>query len=267
MTVRHAVFLPPFDEFADPRLVAETAVAAERNGWDGLFLWDHVLRPDPPRPVGDPWVALGAAAMVTDRIRLGPMVTPLVRRRPATLARECVSLDVLSRGRLTFGAGLGVDTGRELSAFGEVLDASDRGRVLDEGLDLLCALWTGEQVHHRGDAFLADGVTFLPVPVQRPRIPIWLAARTTNRAPLRRAARYEGVFVIEQTPDSLSGLLDVIVEHRGSLDGFEVAVPVRSAAELEPWESVGATWAMWVVEPGESPERVRALVSARPPTP
>ncbi len=93
--------LAPFGELADPRVVADLAADAERGGFDGVFLWDHMYRAEPFRPVADPWIALAAA---TERIRLGPMVTPVARRRPQKLARETTTLDHLSGGRLVFGA-------------------------------------------------------------------------------------------------------------------------------------------------------------------
>ena len=107
--VRYGVHVPNMWEYGDPRVIAELAVLAEECGWDGLFIWDHILfdRKSPPH-VCDPWVALAAAAARTQRIRLGPMLTPVARRRPWKLAREVASLDVLSGGRVIFGAGLGV---------------------------------------------------------------------------------------------------------------------------------------------------------------
>jgi alkanesulfonate monooxygenase SsuD/methylene tetrahydromethanopterin reductase-like flavin-dependent oxidoreductase (luciferase family) len=257
--VKRALFLPPFDDLADPRLLAELAAEAERAGWDGLFLWDHVMRPDPPRPVADPWIALAAVAVATERIRLGPMITPIVRRRPQKLAREVATLDHLSRGRVTLGMGLGVDTGRELSAFGEVTDTVERGDVLDEGLDLLRALLSGEPVHHHGRYFTADSVTFLPPPVQRP-VPIWMAARSTKGRPLRRAARAEGLFPIEVTPDEVASMLAVVAEERGSLDGFEVVALASSGPSQGEWAAAGATWWFADLEPGATAVDVRDLI-------
>ena len=122
--MKHAIYLPPFGELADPHGLVEIARATEESGFDGLFLWDHVLSPTPDEfDIADPWVALAAIATATTRIRLGPMCTPPARRRVITLARETVTLDRLSGGRLTLGLALGVDTGRELSAFDEVTDA------------------------------------------------------------------------------------------------------------------------------------------------
>ena len=265
MPLRHALYLPPFEELADPRVMVDLAVAAEEGGWDGLFLWDHVLRPPAEASdIGDAWIQLAAVATVTSRLRIGPMVTPLVRRRPHKLAREAVSLDHLSGGRLTLGLGLGVDHSGELSRFGEVVDVRRRGDLLDEGAQLLVRLWSGEEVVHRGDAFTADGVTFLPRPVQSPRIPLWFAARGEAVRPVRRAARYDGLFPIEVDADGLGRMLDVVVAERGSLDGFDVAVLAHPGVDLPALEERGATWAMWSFLPGEPAAEVLAFIEEGP---
>ena len=118
--MRRGLYLAPFDELANPRLLADLASLAESRGWEGLFLWDRIVYPPESRPVADPWVALSAIASVTETIRLGPMITPLSRRRIQKVARETLSLDHLSRGRLTLGVGLG--NVQDLELVGEVLD-------------------------------------------------------------------------------------------------------------------------------------------------
>ena len=238
-----ALSLPPFGHLADPGLLVEIAVAAEEAAIDGCFLWDHVYRPQTdPGEILDPWVVFGAQAMMTDQIRIGPMVTPLTRRRPIKLAREALTVDHLSGGRLTLGLGLGVDSGGELSRFGEVVDPKERGDRLDEGVALLEAFWSGEPVSHSGAAFQAHGVTVLPRPVQRPRIPMWFAARGASaKRPIRRAARFDGMVPIElDDGDHLSRMLDVVIAERGSLDGFDTMVSMN----LDPAEAErrGATW-------------------------
>jgi alkanesulfonate monooxygenase SsuD/methylene tetrahydromethanopterin reductase-like flavin-dependent oxidoreductase (luciferase family) len=159
-SLSRGVYVAPFDELADPRIVLELAVAAEEHGWDGFFLWDHIVWDPPVRAVADPWVALSAVAAHTQRLRLGPLVTPLSRRRMHKLARETVTLDLLSDGRLVLGVGLGADSGGELDRFGEVLEPRERARLLDDGLDRLTAYWAGE---------------LEPPPVRRPRVPVWVA--------------------------------------------------------------------------------------------
>jgi alkanesulfonate monooxygenase SsuD/methylene tetrahydromethanopterin reductase-like flavin-dependent oxidoreductase (luciferase family) len=266
---RTALFLPIFGELSDPGLVATLAVEAEAAGWDGLFVWDHMLYRPPVTDIADPWVTLAAVASATERLRIGPMVTPVARRRPQKLARETVSVDRLSGGRLIFGAGLGGDPGRELSALGEETDAVARRDLMEEGLDLLVRMWSGEPVEHAGPAFTAEGVTFGPPPVQRPRIPVWLAARYPHRAPVRRAARYDGLFPIGLTsPDDLRAMLAVAAAHRPD-DAvgapFDVAVQGRVGADPGPWIEAGATWWLILFDPFTvTAAEVRDAIGRRP---
>ena len=253
--MKRGVFLPPFGELADPRVLAELAARAEAAGWDGAFLWDHVTYRDPVVQVLDPWIAMAAMAMSTERILLGPMVTPLPRRRVQVVARQTVALDLLSNGRLVLGVGIGLDSsGRELSAFGEELDAKARGDMLDEQLEALVALWSGERVEHP----LANDVAFHPVPVQHPRIPIWCAARWPNPRPLRRALRYEGVFIIDLDDPGRLGLGDLPA-------GFDVVVEGPPGDDVAAWEAAGATWHLLQLDPFDVQRaRVESLIDAGP---
>src|ERR687891_984906 len=170
---------------------------AEECGWHGVFVWDHVRWREPIKQVADPWITLTAIATATERVMLGPMVTPLARRRPAKVARETATLDRLSGGRLILGVGLGGDRfAGEFSKTGEQLDDRVRGEMLDEALEILIAAWSGEPVNHRGKHYLVDGVEFLPRPVQQPRVPIWTAGFRGNVKPLRRAARCDVLFPV-----------------------------------------------------------------------
>jgi alkanesulfonate monooxygenase SsuD/methylene tetrahydromethanopterin reductase-like flavin-dependent oxidoreductase (luciferase family) len=229
VSVKRGIFVAPFDELVDPRLLAELARRAEVRGWDGFFLWDHVLYREPVEAIADPWIALAAIASATERVRLGPLVTPLSRRRVQKLARETVTLDHLSRGRLTFGIGLGSTRSDELERFGEVVDARERARLLDQGLDRLSAYWDGE---------------FKPLPVQRPRIPVWAASRWPSRKPLRRAVRWDGLFPIDLPgPDALATLVDEVQSMRApGGSAFDFVTEVAPGDELAPWEAAGATW-------------------------
>lgn len=191
--MRFSVNIPNFGDFADPRTVAKLATAAEQAGWDGLFVWDHVLhRKHAGRPFGDPWMLLTAAALATSRIRLGTLVTPVARRRPQQLARQVATLDALSGGRVTFGAGLGGPVEDEYGSFGDTTDPKVLAERLDEGLDLLERYWSGEPVNHDGRHYQARDVTLRPATVQQPRPPIWVAGFWPNRPPMRRAARWDG---------------------------------------------------------------------------
>lgn len=256
-----ALSLPPFGRLADPKLLVELTIAAEEAGIDGVFLWDHVYRPDrDPREILDPWVLFGAQALATERVLLGPMVTPLTRRRPIKLAREALTVDHLSGGRFVLGLGLGVDSGGELTRFGEVVDAKERGDRLDEGADLLVAFWSGDLVSNDGPAFPVDDVVVLPRPLQTPRIPMWFAARGPSATrPIRRAARFDGLLPIELDDlDHLSRMLDVVIAARGSLDGFDTVIRTN----LDPVEAErrGATWSAEGIPTTAGPDDVFELI-------
>ncbi len=247
--MHHALSLPPFGHLSDISALCDLAQRAESAGWDGFFLWDHILRPSAdPAEIADTWIAMTAIAAVTTRVAIGPMVTPITRRRPQKLAREVASLDRFSAGRMILGLGLGVDSGGELTRLGEIVDPRTRAERLDEGVALMCALWSGDRVEHDGTHFTADGVVFRPTPVQTPRVPLWFAARGGARRPVRRAARYDGLFPIEVDRDGLRAMTDVVVAERGSLDGFDIAVQrhlvddPRDEAGIEELERLGATW-------------------------
>jgi alkanesulfonate monooxygenase SsuD/methylene tetrahydromethanopterin reductase-like flavin-dependent oxidoreductase (luciferase family) len=265
--MRFGLSLPIFDQLADPRLLADLAVAAEQAGWDGIFVWDHLRYRAPAKSATDPWVALAAMATRTERIHLGPMVTPIARRRPQVLARQLVALDQLSGGRVIFGAGLGQDTsGEEFVGFGEATDAKVRAAMLDEGLDVLTGLLSGELIDHHGEHFTAAATQFLPTPVKE-HIPFWLAARWPNPRPLRRAARYDGVYVIEVTPADLPALIATIQAERGLSNGtpFDVVVHDTATADPGPWRDAGATWLLTTFDPFTvTADEVRNAVTAGP---
>jgi alkanesulfonate monooxygenase SsuD/methylene tetrahydromethanopterin reductase-like flavin-dependent oxidoreductase (luciferase family) len=233
---------------------------AEAAGWDGFFLWDHIRFSDVfAVPVHDPWVALAALAATTSRIRLGPMVTPVARRRPWKLARETVTLDHLSHGRLVLGAGLGFPPEVEFGSFGEPTGERERSEILDEGLAILDRLWSGEPVTFHGRHLEIEGVTFLPRPVQRPRIPVWIAGMWPNRAPFRRAARWDGVFPIAMsgrepcpiTPDAFADAIRFTRSHRGSDAPFDAVVSRAPGTEPGDYEAAGATWWLLTAEEGQ----------------
>ncbi|MDG9712260.1 LLM class flavin-dependent oxidoreductase [Streptomyces sp. DH10] len=260
--MRFSVNIPNFGDFADPRTVAKAAVAAEEAGWDGLFVWDHVVhRKHEGRPFGDPWMLLTAAALATSRIRLGTLVTPVARRRPQQLARQVATLDAVSGGRVTFGAGLGGPIEDEYASFGDTTDAKVLAERLDEGLELLRRYWSGEPVRHDGRHYRVRDVTLLPATVQRPRPPVWIAGFWPNRPPMRRAARWDGVVPLftdarhGHVPplDQVRDLVAYLREQRegGPSDApFEIvlggATPggdaARTRAVIGPLAEAGATW-------------------------
>lgn len=261
--MRFSVNIPNFGDFADARTVARLAVAAEQAGWDGLFVWDHVVHDKARRsghPFGDPWLLLTAAALATERLRLGPLVTPVPRRRPENLARQVTTLDRLSGGRVVFGTGLGGPIEDEYGSFGEPTDPAVLAERLDEGLDLLDRYWSGQRVDHDGPHFVVRDVRLLPTPVQRPRPPVWVGGYWPHKRPMRRAARWDGAvplflsarhgeipavgevrelvsYVHEQRPDALRDRPFEVV-----LGGKTPYDPDQARDLIEPLAEAGATW-------------------------
>ncbi|MEU9171606.1 LLM class flavin-dependent oxidoreductase [Streptomyces sp. NPDC048420] len=265
--LRSALWLPLFDELADPRVVAQLAADAEEAGWDGCFVWDQLCWRAPVRQVGDPWIALAAVATATERIRLGPMVCVPARRRPAKVARETAALDLLSDGRLTLGVGLGSDRfAGELSRTGEELDDRRRGRMLDESLAVLAAAWSGEPVRHRGEHYTVDDITFLPRPVQRPGVPVWAAGFPGHARPIRRAARLDGFFPANlEHPDQLAEVVSTLTElRRGEMASYDITVGLPVGVDPGPYARAGATWWLPEVDPGVRLDTVRGVLRDGP---
>ena len=262
--MRNAMYLAPFGELSDPRVLVEVALAAEESHWDGIFLWDHMWQPPSSvNGMGDAWITLAAIASATRTIRLGPMIVPLARRRPQKVARESVSLDLLSDGRLTVGVGLGVDANGELSRFGEVVDDRVRGDRLDEALLVLRALWSGDLVRHRGEHFSADDVSFIPVSKQRPHIPLWGAAwGGSGNRPIRRASALDGIFPWMTSPVQLQDMLGIVEQERGTLEGYDVAIVARSPAEAQQMRDAGANWLIRSLGPDASARQAITVATA-----
>jgi alkanesulfonate monooxygenase SsuD/methylene tetrahydromethanopterin reductase-like flavin-dependent oxidoreductase (luciferase family) len=267
--VRQALFVPPFGELADPRLLADLGRRAEEAGWDGFFLWDHVQYRAPATDVLDPWVGMAAIGAATERVRLGAMVTPLARRRPWIVARQLAALDLLTGGRMVLGVGLGLDdSGKELSTFGEELDASERASMLDEALDVVHGLLSGERLDYRGRHYTVEGATFRPTPVQSP-LPTWVGARWPNRRPLRRAARYQGVFAINvASPEDADQLCSVMGALRAGAEAgpFDVVLAPEPGLAPRRWADAGVTWLLTPFSQfGTHPDDVRRAADAGPP--
>ena len=260
--MRFSINIPNFGDFADPRAVARVAAAAEGAGWDALFVWDHVVHLKRERrgdPFGDPWILLTAAALVTSRLRLGTLLTPVARRRPEQLARQVATVDGLSGGRMIFAAGLGGPIEDEFGSFGDTTDPAVLAERLDEGLDLLRRYWSGEPVTHHGRHYQVDDVTLLPATVQRPRPPIWIGGFWPHRAPMRRAARWDGAAPLFTTArhgvvppvDQVRELVSYVLTHRADAADrpFEIVIggrtpgdPAKARAIVEPLVEAGATW-------------------------
>jgi alkanesulfonate monooxygenase SsuD/methylene tetrahydromethanopterin reductase-like flavin-dependent oxidoreductase (luciferase family) len=255
--MRFALSIPPF---TDPAVVVRWARSAEAHGWDGFFLWDH-LRWDDQVEVHDPWVLLGAIATATERIRIGTMVTPLSRRRPAVVAKHLVTLDHLSGGRVTLGVGLGDPPGFDFADFGDEPSYAVRAAITDEALDVLSGLLAGSVSHH-GEHLQAEA-TMRPATVQ-PRIPIWIAGRAPNAKPLERAFRWDGYVPIASpflTPEALTAYVG-----ERPRDDWDLVVQWPEDTSPDDYAAAGATWLVRSTWPHEAGwrEEIEGLVSAPP---
>jgi len=260
----------------DPLTVADLAREVEEAGWDGAFYWDGIC-------VGamdtyDPWVVMAAMAMRTERVRLGAMLTPPARRRPWKLARETMTLDHLSGGRLVLPVGLGATDDGGFSKVGEPVDRRVRAELLDESLEILTGLWSGEPFSYEGKHYHLEEMTFLPPPVQRPRVPIWVVGAWPSKKSMNRALRYDGLLAYttrgEVTPEDIRAMKDYVEENRPETSPFDIVwegeTPgddlERAASIVRPFAEAGATW--WMESPWTSPnapDDLRARIRQGPP--
>jgi alkanesulfonate monooxygenase SsuD/methylene tetrahydromethanopterin reductase-like flavin-dependent oxidoreductase (luciferase family) len=279
--MRYGLTLPNGGACGDPRTLAEFAFLAEQAGWDGVFLEDYIVwQGHSDQPTYDPWIALAAMALKTERIRIGTMVTPLPRRRPWKVARETASLDHLSNGRLILGVGLGdtsVDT--SFTHFGEETSAKPRAAMLDEALEILARCWSGEPFSFQGKYYNLKEVALLPTPLQKPRIPIWIGGIWRRQGPVQRALRWDGSCLYKEPPDEdfthedvckmkalveartpSSSPFDIVVGHAVWQRASDLEVErayIRSLAEA------GATWWNEYIPPDEY-ARMRAWIEQGP---
>src|SRR5215211_5589745 len=272
--MRHAINVPNFGSFGNPRLMADLAAEAEAAGWDGFFIWDHVLWLAPNnQPVAEPWVTLGAMAMATERIRLGPMVTPLPRRRPWQVARQAITLDQLSNGRAVLGVGIGGDWFGDYSRFGEPADDRTHGQQLDEALQVVTGLWSGAPFTYAGQHYAIKETQFLPRPIQQPRIPIWVAGVWPGTKPFRRAAQHDGAAPIPRgentrlTPEDVGEMVAYIRQHRSVAEPCDIVLvgPPLEAEQYAAFAQAGATWYQDGFMADDSVDQVRAHIRRGPP--
>lgn len=284
--MQYGLALPTGGVCGDARVLAELGCLAEEAGWDGVFVEDYIVhQSDGAVPTCDPWIALAAMAVGTQRIRLGTSVTPLPRRRPWKVAREAVGLDQLSNGRFVLGVGSGDAGEAGFSRVNEERDAKKRAKMLDEALDIIVGLWSGEPFSYQGQYFQVDEMTFLPTPVQQPRIPILVGGGWPLKGPSLRAARYDGCCLYKQpqpgedptsdwTPDEVRALKTFIESHRSEQQRarpYEIKLGGRERsadweqdrALIQSFAEVGVTW--WVeYVPSASLEEMRKAVQRGP---
>jgi len=256
--------------FGDAKVAAESAALAEKSGWDGFFVWEPVWGMDA-------WVSLAAAAMVTEKIHLGTMLTPIARMRPWKLASETVALDHLSNGRLILSIGLGATD--IYKGFPEATDRKLRAELTDEGLDILTGLWKGTPFRYEGKHYQLDipdkpaGPAYPPAPVQKPRIPIWMVGAWKKEKSMQRALRYDGLLpaIMDESgkvsmkpasPHDISEIAQYISERRTDPGAYEIVVERNTPGEkqeqaariVRDYSDAGATWwieALWSAEDKE----------------
>jgi hypothetical protein len=279
--MRYSIGFPIAGPHADARSLAELARIAEDSGWDGVFLEDYIVHWSSPgkAPVCDPWIALAAIAIATRRVRIGTTVTPLSRRRPWKVAREAASLDHLSGGRMILGVGAGDLNDPGFRSVGEVTATATRDEMLDEALEIVTGLWSGKPFRFTGRHYNIDEMTFLPPPIQQPRIPIWVGGAWPHRRPVKRAARWDGACIYRIYPDGSSGALSaaelkevsaLIVSNRSVTTPFDLIVGgYERGDDLEKVRDQiamaaegGATW--WAEYAVGTPEAIRKMVQAGP---
>lgn len=284
--MKHGLYAPNFGTFGDINQLVAFAQEADKAGWDGFFLWDHLRTIDlpPTDPFIDPWIAMAAIASHTENLRFGALVTPLSRRRPWKVARESVTLDHLSNGRLVVGAGIGGDFYREYSGFGEEVGNRLHAAKLDEALQMLDELWTGEPTSFKGEHYQLTDIQFHPTPVQHPRIPIWLGGVWPGTKPFQRAAKWDGIFPMYRhdgyfSPDEIRDMVAYINEYRTSEDPFDVVIVTRThkpgetdptvfdayLTELDDLEKAGMTWSLQSLDMKAGIDEVKAVIEQGPP--
>jgi hypothetical protein len=241
MPLRHALSLP---NMGDPARLVQIATAADANGWDGVFVWDHLhFDRTIDVDVHDPWVLLGAMAVSTQRVALGTLVTPVARRRPWKLAKEVVTLDHLSGGRAILGVGLGFPGDDEFADFGDEGDDRARAAILDEGLTVLEGCLSGEPFRHDGAHFSVDA-HLRPGGVQRPRPPIWVAGmwnhERPNLRPMRRAQRFDGFAPVSADGNPLTP--EVTADVRLQYGNGTLVIPRAEGYSVDEYERAGADW-------------------------
>ena len=242
----------------DLQTILEMAIEAEEAGWDGVFYWDGIYI-ESAGPMYDPWVVLGAMALQTKRVRLGAILTPPSRRRPWKLARETVTVDHLSHGRLIVPVGLGALDDGGFAKVGEAMDRKERAELLDESLEILTGLWSGKPFHFQGKHYHLDEMTFQPPPVQSPRIPIWVVGAWPSMKSMQRVLHYDGLLPTKlaasgndgtMTPDDIRAMKAYIEAHRTLTTPFDIVwegeTPgddrERAAQIIQPFIDAGITW-------------------------
>jgi hypothetical protein len=257
--VKYGFVLP----FGDARTAANLARDAEQAGWDAFFVWEPVWGIDA-------WVALTAAAMVTEKIRLGTMLTPVSRMRPWKLASETATLDNLSGGRVILAVGFGaIDTG--FAEFGEATDRKTRAELLDEGLDIVTGLWRGQPFEYNGKHYRIKptGFHMPPPPVQKP-IPIWVVGAWKSEKSMTRVLKYDGLLPnvmkdgkhVPATPEDIRATTPFDIVWEGTTPGDH---RLKAKSMVQPYADAGATWWNETAWEEKDIDKVRERIKQGPP--
>ena len=274
--MKFGIYAPNFgNTFGNPKLITKLAIEAEKSGWDGFFLWDHIINTEGFPQTVDPFIALTSVAENTEKIHIGTTVTPVPRRRPWKLARETVTLDILSEGRLILGIGLGGSS--EFSVMNEETNLRIMAEMADEQLEILNGLWSGEEFSYTGKHYKIDKVKFLPRPVQRPRIKIWGAGTWPKKGPFKRAAKLDGVvplsvdYTSPLTPDDYRKIIEFMKKHglRYPYDIVEISFDITKSDDknrtILDFQDAGVNW--WlelVMDWTGNYEKIRNIIAKGP---
>jgi len=271
--------VPNVGTASHPETLAKLALEAEKSGWDGFFLWNHLVEWDKRFPIYDTFTSLAAIALKTSRIRLGTTVTPLPRLKPWEVARQTVALDHLSHGRMILGVGLGAKESCDYERFGESADNKILAEKLDESLDIINGLWTGRPFSYRGKHYRIQKTSFLPRPAQKPRIPIWVGGFWPRKGPFKRAAKWDGVIPLKLPEELLESedlrtITNYFRKHharKAKFDFVNIGWTAgtnrdRDREKVAPFIEAGMTW--WLESlyaKRDSPEKMRKRIRLGPP--
>jgi len=276
--VKIGLYVPNFGKSSHPQHLVQMAVEAEKSGWDGFFLWDHIVEWDKRVPLSDSLTTLAGIATMTKRIKIGTTLSPIPRYKPWAVARQITTLDHLSNGRMILSVGLGAVESCDYARFGENPDNKVLAEKLDESLRIIAGLWTGKKFSFQGKHYRMKPSVFLPRPKQMPRIPIWVGGFWPRKGPFIRAARWDGVLPLRvpeelPQPDDLKEIMDFIDKRRKGQGRFDVATigwttgnRTKDREKIERYKNAGTTW--WLESlytKSDSPDGMRSIIRRGPP--
>ena len=276
--VKFGLYVPNFGKSSYPQNLIDMSVEAEKAGWDGFFLWDHLVEWDKRLPLSDSLTTLAGVAARTKKIKIGTTLSPIPRYKPWAVARQTTTLDHLSNGRMILSVGLGAVESCDYARFGENPDNRVLAEKLDESLEIITGLWSGKKFDFKGKHYRVKPTVFLPTPKQRPRIPIWVGGFWPRRGPFIRAAKWDGVLPLRlpeklPQPEDLEEIRQFLEKRRKGHARFDVATigwttgnRTRDREKIERYARAGTTW--WLESlytKRDSPGGMRSRIRQGPP--